>query len=976
MRKPVVTCLAALCVAMSGCRDTQPMGASLPSDDPSRTLAAATTETGCLALEVSLSAAGAARSDSTSAACGALRILVAAPPRWDAATKELSLPLQVQNDGERAIRAPVRLLAWRDSVMIVSPRGLASQMPGRQLWSWLGSDSVAGAIDDASGSAWQLAADTSVIVASARSSTRTIRLSLHPGIRTIRLRLRVIAERVGTAVPGEAPDSIPAGLYDTANILHGSPYFAVSDKVVRGIVNIRFTAGASQRARQAAIDGVGGTVVGGMALPGVEGEYLVRVADDGSGLGMRTAIDRLNGDPSVSAAMAEYLHLPEEMATATFPRDGFGWRSWQTDRMAADGGNIGLEMISAPLAWGCGTGSPGTRIGVLDTGFYAHPDLLPNVLDSPHQDAYAGWLNDLGGHGAYMSSIIAARGNNDAGVTGVMWEARLREYDISVDSDGQRSTARFLGTPLPLLRLLRKRLREMLRTDARVINISMGTQGRFVRPRAQARQDVLDGAKGLEDVLREERSDALVVIAAGNVHRDAFWSTVPILAGRFPERTLVVAGVEEIAPGTGALWNDGASGGSAFNDSEALVPWDLVTIAAPARGIEGLEDNYGTVVADGTSPAAALVTGVAGLVASFDPRLSTREIRALVLEGARRAGHRVFGAGGEVYTLNAYESLRAAAERPGAPLCGNRMWSEGPALHVERLLPRSTGGTSPLVETVFSGFGSGLGFDAMHGGRAVRVFTDFGTDSLTWTPNGWTVRPAPFSFGYRDGSNASWLSSRGMTHDRARQGAIEMLGRNDPAVERIGVVVNGQPRGSFPLRPMQVSRQRTCVAYGNAERTHCIGEGVLSVGDSVSATFAMDPRGRAVYVAVGYYTTTGAFHGDFHPCEHYGGFLCSTYGYQARSAQTDIHRVDLTTSVATLLWSEPGTVDQIAVSEDGNELALRVATIEESVRTSLDPSFTRTRQYACTIQFRRLNGAAAGQTIQRCDRLSIAGFAS
>jgi hypothetical protein len=52
------------------------------------------------------------------------------------------------------------------------------------------------------------------------------------------------------------------------------------------------------------------------------------------------------------------------------------------------------------------------------------------------------------------------------------------------------------------------------------------------------------------------------------------------------------------------------------------------------------------------------------------------------------------------------------------------------------------------------------------------------------------------------------------------------------------------------------------------------------------------------------------------------------------------------------------------------------ATIEESVRTSLDPSFTRTRQYACTIQFRRLNGATAGQTIQRCDRLSIAGFAS
>jgi subtilisin family serine protease len=146
----------------------------------------------------------------------------------------------------------------------------------------------------------------------------------------------------------------------------------------------------------------------------------------------------------------------------------------------------------------------------------------------------------------------------------------------------------------------------------------------------------------------------LLVIAAGNDGDSAFWAGFPNVRQDFPQNVLVVA----------------ASGVSGLT----LVPpsnhGSLVEIAAPGSGIGILDRNGNQTTASGTSVAAPFVAGVAGLLRSFDPNLTLNEVRQHIIAGAR-------GTAGGIPLLNAYEALKLAARRPGAPLCGNHVYAAG-----------------------------------------------------------------------------------------------------------------------------------------------------------------------------------------------------------------------------------------------------------------------------------------------------------
>ncbi|HET9293445.1 MAG TPA: hypothetical protein VFO06_04060 [Gemmatimonadales bacterium] len=117
----------------------------------------------------------------------------------------------------------------------------------------------------------------------------------------------------GSVVPVEAPDTLPAWIYDDSNIVSGSPYY--STPFLRDIIVVTFRPSANQAERQAAIDLVGGVVVGGARSPGAEGDYYVKVATADSGKTLLATAKRLNALSQVLTASLDTLIRPKSHKT-------------------------------------------------------------------------------------------------------------------------------------------------------------------------------------------------------------------------------------------------------------------------------------------------------------------------------------------------------------------------------------------------------------------------------------------------------------------------------------------------------------------------------------------------------------------------------------------------------------------------------------------------------------------------------------
>jgi hypothetical protein len=97
-------------------------------------------------------------------------------------------------------------------------------------------------------------------------------------------------------VPAQAPDTVPGWALDMANYTQRSP------KHLKHTIGVAFHETATQSERQAAIEAVGGEVVGGWNHGGSEGLYLVRVKPD-EGPELRALREQLRALPQVKAAI-------------------------------------------------------------------------------------------------------------------------------------------------------------------------------------------------------------------------------------------------------------------------------------------------------------------------------------------------------------------------------------------------------------------------------------------------------------------------------------------------------------------------------------------------------------------------------------------------------------------------------------------------------------------------------------------------
>jgi hypothetical protein len=706
-------------------------------------------------------------------------------------------------------------------------------------------------------------------------------------------------------VPALPPDSIPATLYADSNLVVNST--RLSGVFVRDVVDLLFVPGTPQSQRQAAVDQIQGQVIGGSPYPDGDGYYLVKVPGDGTDGPVFAAIAQLKALPQVSVAIVEVIL---EHATGYLrPNDGLGWQraNWSVDPNLASGVNWSLEAVAAPLAWGCDTGSSTTPIAVVDNAFVSGlNDLQPNIQQAFRSDAFP----QLPKHGVAVASTLAAVGNNGIGITGMMWRAGLRLYEVG------EFTAQ--GTPIVRNgeavfggRAVANRVVRAAVQGARVVNLSLYRRWPNSVPGTKADSDVIAQIVApMVEALRNRmppRGAPLLVVIAGNngqfFHQlSAFWSGFPALADTFPN-TVVVVGASDAA---------GAYASSADTGR-------LVSVAAPGVGVEALGGTGADTVVSGTSIAAPLASGLGGLLLSFDSTLTTSDLRRLIIMGARQGGR----VAGTVPILNAYESLRAAAQRPGAPLCGNRVWANGTNIYAQRDTTSSTG------ELLFNSGDTASYVNVFHGGHRIEVFDrGFNTHAFRYVSPGTWQATTDTAVTLPGGTYSSllWYS-----HNRDSVVDITQGSGSGVATLDVGFRTGTAPRLSLGTITVPLATTDTmCVRLSQGTTPLCEYAVPNGTVESMGWATAFGMTGGQIFVTVSKFLRTIQSIGGWSPCPWDPTPLppnpetCRTVSWLTTSEATALWSVPVpkTSSGPRSPWSftSPKQVFWLAGSEDGKQI--------------------------------------------------------
>lgn len=755
------------------------------------------------------------------------------------------------------------------------------------------------------------------------------------------------AEPVGL----QPPDSIPAWVYADSNISDGSQF--ISGRFVKHIVTMSFQPGIPAAIRQQLIDSVHARVVGGRLFPGAEGEYYLEVPDSGDGAGIVEAARALTAMPEVVEATPEIFLDPNFLR----PQDGPRWTSWRLDADSADGENWGQELLDMPYAWGCETGSASAPIALVDVGFQSITESNGNI-DPRFLPSYVPYdpskRND---HGTNVLAVMAARGNDSLGMAGAMWHAAVRVYEPSGSS------------PQAFLLSVIEQMYLAARDGAKVVNVSQGILWNGHIPSgsadsiriASAREKFLSNVSRLQSVGIDI---PLYIFSAGNDGLPARDNGMAAAAEGPDSVNMLVVGA--ITPGRGR-WT------SQFNSSNT---GPLVGLAAPGAAIATWR-GFGQIdTVSGTSIAAPFVTGIAGLLLSFDPRLSGGELRQLILEGARRGGHFATGFTQPVLIPNAYESLRTAAERPGAPLCGNRVWAAGGAVYADR-------GGSP--EQLFQLGEPGGYLDVYHGGRRIDVDVAHGFGrTFTLSGGNWSevADPSTLPSGVPSGAFNSLI---GFSHDRdtllvpfpsgtsnsfSLGLSIRTVQQPDPPQSLGTVTVPVAPSAMMWECRWREAQVRSQDGQAVFDHWFCVDSVATGSQEHAGPVFAYSPAGDRVILAFNRRLTISSVTGSFAACpwsrqgSNYNTDEClASYTITEQTERSDILEFDIRTGNPRSLFTMAGReVLALSIGESGTEGTFDTGVSNSSVTAVPSDSLQgwevespTPQNPACQVEFREID---------------------
>jgi subtilisin family serine protease len=350
---------------------------------------------------------------------------------------------------------------------------------------------------------------------------------------------------------------------------------------------------------------------------------------------------------SLMAASAQ----PAAAGAGAAPNDPLFGLQWPL----AHGEQAAGAGVGALEAWTYTRGSPAVLIAVLDDGVELdHPDLAANIasagrdfgVDPPRADASPRAAADR--HGTAVAGIVAARGNNGIGVTGICPLCRI----LPVRVEGASSAG------------LAAAFRYAVEQGADIITNSWGYDAR----RRLAADAELRAAIDYAAHTGRGGRGTLVVFGVPN-------DAVDICVGEHAD----VSSLPSVLA-VGVANHRDEIGGSGFGACLDLVapakPESRSTAGVPTTdrtGIDGYAaDGYYTEFG-GTSAAAPLVAGIAGLLLALNTELTRAELQAMLEQTADKIdpAHAAYDATGFSLhaghgRVNAARAVRAVVERSDA----------------------------------------------------------------------------------------------------------------------------------------------------------------------------------------------------------------------------------------------------------------------------------------------------------------------
>jgi serine protease len=400
----------------------------------------------------------------------------------------------------------------------------------------------------------------------------------------------------------------------------------------------------------------------------VGGLHVIELAPRSAGEPLEQSLGRLRADPAV-----EYAEVDQRRHIVTMPDDplysatpGATGQWYLQPQVSGSGASATPSAVDAQDAWTITTGSTGLVIADIDTGVrFDHPDLLRagdsdpgrllpgydfvsdvvagNESDGPNPDASdpGDWVTqadaqssefsgctvgDSSWHGTRVSGVLGALSNNALGITGTTWsgwQLPVRALGKCGGSDSDIETAMLWAAGVPQSGF------PVNPYPARILNMSLGGTASC----SQSTCPQTACPQSYQTIISElTQMGVLVVASAGN-------SGGPVATPGNCSGVVAVAGLREDGTkvgysnlGTGVAL--GAPAGNCVNTSGACLYSIDTTYNVGLTTPEANSYTNQTNTNLGTSFAAPIVSGIAGLMLSVNANLTPAQLLARLQEGA------------------------------------------------------------------------------------------------------------------------------------------------------------------------------------------------------------------------------------------------------------------------------------------------------------------------------------------------------